>query len=62
MKSVNLIRKIELGSAEGALICEYPRCGSIGTLMLAELWPSGDTIEYVRCSVHGMLESVVIKR
>ena len=41
------------------LICEHPSCRAIGQLLTVRLWPCGDSIEYVRCASHALLDSVV---
>ena len=41
------------------LICEYPTCHSVGQLCVTRMRPSGDTVEYVRCNVHTLLDVVV---
>ena len=41
------------------LICEHPSCRVSGQLLTARLWPCGDSIEYVRCASHTLLDTVV---
>ena len=45
-----------MNHVEHALICEYPTCHAIGQLCVTRMWPSGDTVEYVRCNVHALLD------